>query len=122
VENQCRIGRHCKLETESYITAYSTLEDRVFVAPGVVTSNDNFVGRTKERFAHFKGVTVRRGARLGAGATVLPGKEVGEDALVAAGAVLTHDAPPRRIVAGVPARDVRPVAADQLLENQGWQE
>ena len=78
------IGRYCKLETESYITAYSTLEDRVFVAPGVVTTNDNFVGRTKERFEHFKGVTVRRGGRIGAGATVLPGKDVGEDALVAA--------------------------------------
>ena len=61
IENRCTIGRYCKLETETYIAAYSTLEDRVFVAPGVVTTNDNFVGRTKERFKHFKGVTVRRG-------------------------------------------------------------
>ena len=67
IENRCTIGRYCKLETEAYITAYSTLEDRVFVAPGVVTTNDNFVGRTKERFKHFKGVTVRRGGRIGAG-------------------------------------------------------
>jgi len=49
VENQCSIGRFCKLETESYITAYSKLGDRVFIAPGVLTSNDNFVGRTEER-------------------------------------------------------------------------
>ena len=61
VENFCTVGRYCKLESECYITAYSTLEDRVFVAPGVVTSNDNFVGRTAERFKHFKGVTVKKG-------------------------------------------------------------
>jgi UDP-3-O-[3-hydroxymyristoyl] glucosamine N-acyltransferase len=63
VENFCTVGRYCKLESECYLTAYSTLEDRVFVAPGVVTSNDNFVGRTAERFKHFKGVTVRKGGR-----------------------------------------------------------
>ena len=47
VENFCTIGRYCKLETNAYITAYSTLADRVFVAPCVATSNDNYVGRTK---------------------------------------------------------------------------
>jgi UDP-3-O-[3-hydroxymyristoyl] glucosamine N-acyltransferase len=122
VENRCTIGQYCKLETEAYITAYSVLEDRVFVAPGVVTSNDNYVGRTRERFEHFKGVTVRRGGRVGAGATILPGKLVGEDGLVAAGAVVTRDVAARRIVAGVPAGDFGPVPEAQLLENQGWKE
>jgi UDP-2-acetamido-3-amino-2,3-dideoxy-glucuronate N-acetyltransferase len=122
IENRCTIGRHCKIETNAYITAFSTLEDRVFVAPCVVTTNDNFVGRTEQRFACFKGVTVRRGGRIGAGATVLPGREIGEDALVAAGAVLTRDAPPRRVVLGFPARDVRPVPEEQILERQGWKE
>jgi hypothetical protein len=74
-----RIGRYCKLESECYITAYSTLEDRVFVAPGVVTSNDNYVGRTAERFKHFKGVRVKKGGRIGAGSIVLPGITIGED-------------------------------------------
>ncbi|MCI0347656.1 MAG: N-acetyltransferase, partial [Chloroflexi bacterium] len=120
VENRCTIGRFVKLESECYISAYSTLEDRVFVAPGVVTSNDNFVGRTEERFRHFKGVTVRRGGRLGAGAVILPGIEIGEDALVAAGAVVTSDVPPRVIVAGCPARLFRDVPTEQLLEHQGW--
>ena len=50
IENFCSVGRYCKLESECYLCAYSTLEDRVFVAPGVVTSNDNFVGRTQERY------------------------------------------------------------------------
>jgi hypothetical protein len=120
VENFCAVGRYCKLESECYITAYSTLEDRVFVAPGVVTSNDNYVGRTAERFKHFRGVTARRGARIGAGAVILPGVEIGADALVAAGSVVTRDVPPHTIVRGSPAKPWREVPVEQLLENQGW--
>jgi acetyltransferase-like isoleucine patch superfamily enzyme len=120
VENFCTIGRFCKLESECYITAYSTLEDRVFVAPGVVTSNDNYVGRTAERFKHFKGVTVRRGGRIGAGSVILPGITIGEDGQVAAGSVVTRDVPPRTIVLGSPARPWREVPVEQWLENQGW--
>jgi UDP-2-acetamido-3-amino-2,3-dideoxy-glucuronate N-acetyltransferase len=120
IENFCTIGRYCKLETNVYITAYSTVGDRVFVAPGVLTSNDNFIGRTEERFKHFKGVTVERGARLGVGAVILPGKTVGADALVAGGSLLTHDAPARQIVAGVPAKPFRPVPPEQLLDAQNW--
>ena len=120
VENHCTIGRYCKLETNVYITAYSTLGDRVFVAPGALTSNDNFVGRTEERFKHFKGVTVGRGGRIGVGAVVLPGKIIGDDALVAAGALVTRDAPAKTIVAGVPATSMRPVPPEQLLDAQDW--
>ena len=120
VENFCTVGRYCKLESECYITAYSELEDRVFVAPGVVTSNDNYVGRTAERFKHFKGVTVRKGGRIGAGTVLLPGVVVGEDALVAAGSVVTKDVAPRTIVMGGPARVWRDVPVEQLLESQGW--
>jgi hypothetical protein len=122
VENQCTIGRYCKLETNAYLTAYSTLEDRVFVAPGVLTSNDNYLGRTEERFDHFEGVTVRRGGRLGVGAVILPGKTVEPDAVVAAGAVLTRDADAETIVAGIPARPFRNVPDAQLLDRQGWDE
>lgn len=120
VENACRLGRYCKVETNAYITAYSVLEDRVFVAPGVITGNDNYVGRTEERFKHFKGITVARGGRIGANATILPGLKIGADALVAAGSVVTRDAPAGRIVMGSPARDRRDVPAEQLLKNQNW--
>jgi len=120
IENFCSVGRYCKLESESYLCAYSTLEDRVFVAPGVVTSNDNFVGRTQERFKHFKGVTVKKGGRIGACSVTLPGVVIGEDALVAAGSTVTKAVDPRMIVMGKPARPVRPVPVEQLLENQGW--
>lgn len=122
IENACTIGRYCKLETNVYITAYSTLEDRVFVAPGALTSNDNYIGRTEERFKHFKGVTVRRGGRIGVGAVVLPGRSIGEDTVIAAGAVLTKDAEDRIIYAGVPARELRRVPEEQLLDNQNWED
>ncbi len=121
IENFCKIGSYCKLETDAYITAYSTLEDRVFVAPCVATSNDNYVGRTEERFKHFKGVTVKRGGRIGLNATILPGKVIGEDSLVGAGSVVTKDTPPKKIVLGSPARQLKDVPNEQLLENQGWE-
>jgi UDP-3-O-[3-hydroxymyristoyl] glucosamine N-acyltransferase len=122
IENFCKVGRYVKLETNVYITAYSELEDRVFVAPGAVTSNDNFVGRTEERFKHFKGVIVRKGGRIGVNATILPGVTIGEDALVAAGALVTKDVPAGKIVAGVPARVFRDVPPEQLLKNQNWKD
>jgi UDP-2-acetamido-3-amino-2,3-dideoxy-glucuronate N-acetyltransferase len=118
IEGSTKIGSRCKIETNVYITAYSEIEDYAFVAPCVATSNDNFVGRTKERFKHYKGVTVKRGGRLGVNSTILPGKVIGEDSLVAAGALVTKDAPPRKIVAGSPAKVFRDVPDEQLLENQ----
>ncbi|GBE27026.1 dTDP-3-amino-3,6-dideoxy-alpha-D-galactopyranose 3-N-acetyltransferase [bacterium BMS3Bbin03] len=120
VENFTTIGKKCKLETGSYITAYSVVEDYCFIAPNVTTTNDNYLGRTKERFKHFKGVTVRRGGRIGGGAVILPGLEIGRDAVVAAGAVVTKNVPPRQIWAGVPANYFRDTPEAQLLENQGW--
>ena len=118
VENYVVIGKRCKLESESYITAYSELEDYVFIAPGVVTSNDNYLGRTEERKKFFKGVTIKKGARIGANATILPGKTIGRDALVGAGSIVTRDVPARKIVIGVPARIIREVPEEQLVENQ----
>lgn len=115
IENDCTVGARCKLETNAYITALSTVEDDVFIAPGVLTSNDNFMGRTEARKEHFGGPTIRRGARLGVGAVVLPGKEVPEEAVVAAGAVLTRDAEAGQVHLGVPARAIRPVPPEQRL-------
>jgi len=118
IENDCTIGKRCKLETNAYITAYSELEDDVFIAPMVATSNDNYMARGKEHFKHFKGVTVKRGGRIGVNATILPGRMVGEQGVVAAGSVVTHDVPARVIVVGNPAHVFRDVPEDQLLENE----
>lgn len=118
IENFCRVGSNCKLETNVYLTAYSEVEDFVFMAPGVVTSNDNFAARSKERFKHFKGATIKKGGRVGAQATILPGKVIKEDGFVAAGSVVTRDVESGKIVAGSPARVLRDVPEDQLLKNQ----
>jgi acetyltransferase-like isoleucine patch superfamily enzyme len=118
VENDTTIGAMTKIQAGAYITAYSTLEEHVFVAPCVVTTNDNFMGRTERRHELIEGPTIRRGARIGGGAILLPGVEIGEDAFVGAGAVVTKDVEPRMLVVGNPARVLRPVAEDELLENQ----
>lgn len=118
VENKTKIGKYVKIETEAYITAISIVEDYCFIAPEVTFTNDNFLGRTEERKKYFKGPIVRKGARIGANATILPGIEIGEDALIAAGAVVTRNVPPRKIFAGVPAKELRDVPEEQLLKNQ----
>jgi UDP-2-acetamido-3-amino-2,3-dideoxy-glucuronate N-acetyltransferase len=118
VENFCKVGSSCKLETNVYLTAYSEVQDNVFIAPGVVTSNDNFAARSKERYKHFKGVTIKKGGRIGAQATILPGRIINEDGFVAAGSVVTKDVEAQVIVAGNPAKVLREVPEDQLLKNQ----
>jgi len=115
VENDTTIGAMTKIQADAYITAYSTLEEHVFIAPCVVTTNDNWMGRTEKRFGNIKGPTIRRGARVGGGAILCPGIEIGEDAFVGAGAVVTKDVPPRVVVVGSPARVLRYVPEDELL-------
>jgi acetyltransferase-like isoleucine patch superfamily enzyme len=115
VENDTTIGAMTRIQADAYITAYSTLEEHVFVAPCVVTTNDNFMGRTEGRRELMKGPTIRRGARIGGGAVLCPGIEIGEEAYVGAGAVVTKDVPPRVIVVGNPARVLRDVPDDELL-------
>ena len=118
VENDTTIGELTKIQAEAYITAYTTLEDNVFIAPCVVTTNDNFMGRTERRHELIKGTTVRRAARVGGGAILCPGIVVGEEAFVGAGAVVTKDVEPRMLVVGNPARVLRTVSAEELLEAQ----
>jgi acetyltransferase-like isoleucine patch superfamily enzyme len=116
VENDTTIGAMTRIQADAYITAYSTLEEHVFVAPCVVTTNDNFMGRTEKRLGLLRGPTIRRGARVGGGAILCPGVEIGEEAFVGAGAVVTKDVPPRSVVVGSPARVLREVPDEELLE------
>jgi acetyltransferase-like isoleucine patch superfamily enzyme len=117
VENDTTIGAMTKIQAEAYITAYSTLEEQVFIAPCVVTTNDNYMGRTEKRHAEIKGPTIRRGARIGGGAILCPGIEIGEEAFVGAGAVVTKNVEPRMLVVGNPARAIRAVPEDELLDS-----
>ena len=118
IDNKVKIGARCKIQTDVYICTYSEIGDDCFIAPCVATSNDNYAGRWKERTKYYKGVTVQNGGRIAVNATILPGKVIGPDGMAAAGSVVTHDVPGRTIVRGNPARPLRQVPENQLMENQ----
>ena len=115
VDNDVVIGERVRIQTNVYVTAYSVLEDDVFVGPGTTTTNDDTIARHGPDEA-LQGVVLRRACRVGGGVVLRPGVEVGEEAFVAAGAVVTQDVPARALVMGVPARVVRKVPDDELLE------
>lgn len=117
IENFVTIGNRCKFETNCYITAYSEIEDYCFIAPCVATSNDNFMGRDKERYNHFKGVTIKKGGRIGVNSTILPGRVIEEDGMVAAGSLVTKDITSGDMWLGHPARNIGKVNEKQLLIN-----
>src|SRR5579875_1209770 len=109
------VGDRVSIQTGVYVTSWAVVEDDVFLGPGVLMTNDNTMGR------HPKGEPlhapiVRRAARVGGATVLVPGVEVGEEAFVGAGAVVTRDVAPRQVVIGLPARAVRQVDADELIE------
>lgn len=115
VDNDVAVGARVRVQTGCYLTAYSTIEDDVFVAPGVTTTNDNTMARHDPDY-ELRGATLRRACRVGARSVLLPGVEVGEEAFVAAGSVVTRDVPARAVVMGVPARRLHDVPEADLLE------
>jgi acetyltransferase-like isoleucine patch superfamily enzyme len=119
IENDTTVGAGTRIQADAYVTAYSTLEEDVFIAPCVVTTNDNFMGRTDLRRELMRGPTIRRGARIGGGAILCPAVEIGEEAFVGAGAVVTKDVPARMVVVGSPARVLREVDPAELRANGG---
>jgi acetyltransferase-like isoleucine patch superfamily enzyme len=119
VEFDVRIGQRVLIQSSAYVTAGATVEDDVFLGPGVLTTNDDTMGR-HPRGAALEGPTFRRACRVGGGAVLVPGVEIGEEAFVAAGALVTKDVAARDVVMGVPARVVRQVSEEDLIER--WRE
>jgi UDP-2-acetamido-3-amino-2,3-dideoxy-glucuronate N-acetyltransferase len=114
IENDVVIGARARIQTSCYITAFTEVEDDVFLAPCVATTNDTTAGR-RRRDEPLRGPRLRRACRVGGGVVLLPGVEVGEEAFVGAGSVVTRDVAPRSLVYGNPARYVRAVADEELL-------
>ncbi len=110
VEHHVTIGNNVRLHSNVFVPEHSVLEDDCWLGPNVVVTNalHPLCPKAKECL---KGATIRRGAKVGANATLLPDIVIGEMALVGAGAVVTRDVPPGVVVAGNPARVVKEISA-----------
>jgi len=100
LDGNCKLGSNISIQTGAYITAFTTVEDNVFIGPWVVTANDKYMVPG----AKLIGPTIKKGARIGANSTILPGVVVGEGAVVGSGSVVTKDVAPGNTVVGNPAR------------------
>ena len=116
IQRGAKLGRRVKVSSHTFICEGVEVEDQVFIGHGVVFINDpypravNAEGELQtERDWTVVRTVVRRGASIGSGSTILCGVEVGEDAIVGAGSVVTHSVPAGTIVAGNPARVLRKI-------------
>ena len=116
LDNDVVVGARVRIQSNVYVTGYSVVEDDVFVGPCAMTTNDHTMAR-HARDHTLQGAILRRACRVGGGVVLLPGVEIGEEAFVAAGAVVTTSVAPRKVVMGVPARVVREISDADLLEN-----
>ena len=117
IQKGARIGRRVKVSSHTFICEGVTIEDGAFIGHGVMFINDKYPHATNESGelqteADWKVVPtlVKRGASIGSNATILCGVTIGENAIVGAGSVVTHDVPPGAIVAGNPAHVLRMIA------------
>jgi acetyltransferase-like isoleucine patch superfamily enzyme len=108
VEHHVTIGHGVRIHSQAFIPEYSVLEDQCWIGPNVVITNAKYPRSPRVKEA-LKGATVRRFAKVGANCTLLPGVEVGENALVGAGSVVTKDVPAGAVVAGNPARVIKQI-------------
>lgn len=109
IEHHVRIGSRVRLHSQVFVPEYSVLEEEAWLGPNVVLTNAKYplFPGVKE---NLKGPVVRRGARIGANSTILPGVVVGVGALVGAGAVVVRDVPDGAVVVGNPARVIKTVS------------
>lgn len=109
IEHHVEIGDGVRIHTQAFIPEYSVLEEGCWIGPNVTLTNAKYplCPGAKDQLA---GPIIRRGAKIGANATILPGVVVGENALVGAGAVVVRNVPAGTVVAGNPARVISQIA------------
>ncbi len=116
IQKNATVGKNCKISSHSFICEGVMIEDGVFIGHGVTFINDSYPRATTaeggvqtEKDWCVETTVVKRGASIGSGATILSNLVIGENAIVGAGSVVTHDVPPNTIVAGNPAKILRPI-------------
>jgi acetyltransferase-like isoleucine patch superfamily enzyme len=119
IQKNAKVGRSCKISSHSFICEGVTIEDNVFIGHGVTFINDFYPrattpegGLQTEKDWKVQPTLVKKGASIGSGATILSNLVIGENALIGAGSVVTHDVPNNAIVAGNPARLLRLIAPE----------
>lgn len=122
IQKGVQVGKRVKIQSHTFICEGVTIEDEAFIGHGVMFINDKYPRATSsegqlqsEADWHVIPTVVKRGASIGSNATILCGVTIGERAIVGAGSVVTHDVPPDTIVAGVPARPIRPLTTKETL-------
>ncbi|MEO0248197.1 MAG: acyltransferase [candidate division WOR-3 bacterium] len=117
IENDVVIGNRVTVKSGVHIWDGVRIADDVFVGPNVAFTNDRFP-RSKRYPDRFATTVIRRGASIGANATLLPGINIGENAMIGAGSVVTMDVPAGSVVVGNPARVIRYLPAERPTESQ----
>ena len=119
IQKNATVGRRCKISSHTFICEGVTIEDHVFVGHSVTFINDSYPRATTssgelqtEKDWKVEPTLVKKGASIGSGSTILSNVVIGEHAIVGAGSVVTRDVPPHTIVAGNPARILRPVTTE----------
>jgi acetyltransferase-like isoleucine patch superfamily enzyme len=109
VEHHVKIGNNVRIHTQAFVPEMSVLEDGAWIGPNAVITNAAYPLSPNVK-NELKGAIVKKGAIIGANATLLPGITIGENALVGAGAVVTKDVPANKVVAGNPATVINDVS------------
>jgi acetyltransferase-like isoleucine patch superfamily enzyme len=114
IQKKAKIGKNCKISSHTFICEGVTIEDDVFVGHNVTFINDKYPKATNgggrlqtEEDWTVQPIMVEKGASIGSGSTILSNVRIGENAIIGAGSVVTHDVPPNSIVAGNPAKLIR---------------
>lgn len=109
VEHHVKLGNNVRIHTQAFVPEMSILEDGAWIGPNAVITNAAYPLSPNVK-NELKGATVKKNAKIGANATLLPGVTIGENALVGAGAVVTKDVPANKVVAGNPAKVINDVS------------
>jgi acetyltransferase-like isoleucine patch superfamily enzyme len=124
IQKNATVGKRCKISSHTFICEGVVIEDNAFIGHGVMFINDSYPRATNaggdlqtEADWHVERTIVRRGASIGSGATILSKVDVGENAIVGAGSVVTKNVPPNAIVAGNPATVLRYIEASAKGQN-----